>query len=35
MLGLFMRKFKIPEAPLIITFLLALQAEEWSASGFF
>ena len=28
LLGLFMRKFKIPEAPLIITFLLAPQAEE-------
>lgn len=35
LMGFFMRKFKIPEAPLIITFLLALQAEEWSASGFF
>jgi putative tricarboxylic transport membrane protein len=28
MLGLGMRKFKVPEAPLIITFLLAPQAEE-------
>jgi putative tricarboxylic transport membrane protein len=26
--GLFMRSFRIPEAPLIITFLLAPQAEE-------
>jgi putative tricarboxylic transport membrane protein len=26
--GLFMRTFRIPEAPLIITFLLAPQAEE-------
>ncbi len=28
LLGYFMRVFKIPEAPLIITFLLAPQAEE-------
>ena len=28
MMGYFMRTFKIPEAPLIITFLLAPQAEE-------
>ncbi len=27
-LGFFMRRFKVPEAPLIITFLLAPQAEE-------
>jgi len=27
-LGLFMRTFRIPEAPLVITFLLAPQAEE-------
>ncbi len=28
MLGYFMRLFKIPEAPLVVTFLLAPQAEE-------